>query len=481
MIDFINKAKFDKNAAILFCTEEQVKSKKYNFTDEDIKKQLQVAVTNKVFDGSAGQNIAFFHKNTYVIAIGCGGAKDISLSQIRTSLRSAILKKKKKNLKNIEILPQVQSDEVIHAIIEGVLLGSYRWTKYKTDKAEQPVIQKFLIQGTKKKFYEEIIKICEGTNLARDLVNENADVATSSFLEATIKKITKGQKNISLEILNKKELKAKGLGLHLAVNQGSENEPKLIIVKYTGAAKSAKYTALIGKGMTYDTGGLNLKPTGSIETMKMDMGGAAAVIGTLQSVLSLKLKKNILFVCGIAENVTDARSYKPGDVLTGYAGKTVEVANTDAEGRLVLADAISYTVRNYKPEKIIDIATLTGACIVALGYDYTALVTTDDKFARNLVHSSNITDDRVWRLPNYPELKKSVSSKIADIRNLGFPRGAGGTITAAEFLRQFTEDTTWAHLDIAGTSFVDGDSRAYFGHGGTGAGVRLLTHYLQQH
>ncbi|MCA9406817.1 MAG: hypothetical protein KC684_09775, partial [Candidatus Omnitrophica bacterium] len=189
MIDFINKAKFDKNAVILFCTEEQVKSKKYNFTDEDIKKQLQVAVTNKVFDGSSGQNIAFFHKNTYVIAVGCGGAKDISLSQIRTSLRSTILSPKLKNLKNIEILPQVQSDEVIHAIIEGVLLGSYRWTKYKTDKAEQPVIQKFFIQGTKKKFYEEIIKICEGTNLARDLVNENADVATSSFLEATIKKI----------------------------------------------------------------------------------------------------------------------------------------------------------------------------------------------------------------------------------------------------------------------------------------------------
>jgi leucyl aminopeptidase len=315
--------------------------------------------------------------------------------------------------------------------------------------------------------------------LARDLVNDNADVVNSAFLEKTIKEIVKGIKNVSIEILNKKELKSKGLGLHLAVNQGSKNEPKLIIVKYKGNAQSKDYTALVGKGMTFDTGGLNLKPTGAIETMKMDMGGAAAVIGTLKNIVTLKPKKNVLFACGIAENVTGSLSYKPGDVITGYAGKSVEVANTDAEGRLVLADAISYLVKNYKPERIIDIATLTGACIVALGYEYTGLVTTDDDFSRKLVHASNATDDRVWRLPSYPELKDAVKSQIADIRNLGLPKGAAGTLTAAEFLRQFTEGTTWAHLDIAGTSYVDNGGRAYFGHGATGASVRLLTYYLQ--
>jgi leucyl aminopeptidase len=291
--------------------------------------------------------------------------------------------------------------------------------------------------------------------------------------------LVRGKKHISIETLNKKQMQAKKLGLHLAVNQGSNKEPKLIIVKYNGAAHNSNYTAFIGKGMTFDTGGINLKPSGSIETMRIDMSGAAAVVGTLQNAIALNLKKNVLFVVGLAENAIGSRAYNPGDVICGYAGKTVEVANTDAEGRLVLADAIAYVVKNYKPARLIDIATLTGACVVALGHDYTGLMTNDDKFSRQLVRSSNETDDRVWRLPIYPELKKSVESKIADIRNLGYPKGAAGTITAAEFLHQFTEGTTWAHLDIAGTAFDDGQGKWYFGHGATGAGVRLITYYLQ--
>jgi len=274
-------------------------------------------------------------------------------------------------------------------------------------------------------------------------------------------------------------MKAKKLGLHLAVNQGSNKEPKLIIVKYNGSSKKGDYTAFIGKGMTFDTGGINLKPSGHIETMRMDMSGAAAVVGTLKNAIALNLKKNILFVVSLAENAIGSSAFKPGDVIRGYSGKTVEIGNTDAEGRLVLADAISYIVKNYKPARLIDIATLTGACVVALGHDYTGLMTTDDKFSRFLVRSSNNTDDRVWRLPIFPELKKSVESKIADIRNLGYPKGAAGTITAAEFLHQFTEGTTWAHLDIAGTAFDEGQGRLYFGHGATGAGVRLVTHYLK--
>jgi leucyl aminopeptidase len=267
----------------------------------------------------------------------------------------------------------------------------------------------------------------------------------------------------------------------LAVNQGSNKEPKLIIVKYHGAVNRDNYTAIIGKGMTYDTGGLNIKPTGSMETMRCDMSGAAAVIGILQNTVSLGLRKNVLFVVGLAENAIGPAAYKPGDVFRGYSGKTVEIMNTDAEGRLVLADAISYVVKNYKPARLIDIATLTGAVVVALGNDYTGLVTTDDELSRKLVRISNETDDRVWRLPNYPEIKDAVRSKIADIRNTGWSKGAGGTVTAAEFLRQFTEGTQWAHLDIAGTAFVDGESRWYYSHGATGAAVRLLTHFIKQH
>jgi leucyl aminopeptidase len=265
----------------------------------------------------------------------------------------------------------------------------------------------------------------------------------------------------------------------LAVNQGSRKEPKLIIVKYQGAGSKEKYTALIGKGVTFDTGGLNLKPTGSMETMRMDMSGTAAVIGTLKNTIALGLKKNVLFVCAVAENAIGSGSFKPGDVFRAYNGKTVEVNNTDAEGRLVLADAIAYVVKNYKPEQIIDIATLTGACVVALGHDYSGLISTNDKLAKQLVDSSKHTDDRVWRLPIYPEMKDSVKSNYADIRNTGFPKGAAGASTAAEFLRQFTDDTPWAHLDIAGTAYAEGSGRMYYGFGATGAGVRLLTDYLK--
>jgi leucyl aminopeptidase len=304
---------------------------------------------------------------------------------------------------------------------------------------------------------------------------------TSEYIEKVIRQLTSGKKNISLEILNRKELKAKGLNLHLAVNQASPKEPKLIIVKYQGGATGDPYTALVGKGITFDTGGLNIKPTGSMETMRTDMSGAAAVVGILKNVLALGVKKNIIFVCTLAENAIGSASYKPGDVFVSYSDKTVEIGNTDAEGRLVLADAISYLIKNYKPERLIDLATLTGACVVALGYDYAALVTKDDEFSRQLVHSSNETDDRIWRLPIYPELKEAVKSQVADIKNVGFPKGAAGTLTAAEFLHQFTEGTKWAHLDIAGTAFVDGQSRLYYGHGATGFGVRLLTHFVRNY
>ena len=228
--------------------------------------------------------------------------------------------------------------------------------------------------------------------------------------------------------------------------------------------------------MTFDTGGLNLKTSGNIETMKTDMSGAAAVCGILKNVLTLGIKKNLLFVLGIAENSIGSCAYKPGDVITGYAGKSVEIGNTDAEGRLVLADTFAYMVKNYKPDRMIDLATLTGACVVALGFDYSGLFSNNDELARQLLEASHVTDDRAWRLPVYPELKEYIKSPIADLKNTSSVKG-GGANTAAEFLHQFTQGTTWAHLDIAGSAYTEA-GRMYYGHGATGVGVRLLTHYL---
>lgn len=481
MITFRSSAKFDKQATIILVEQDQLQKKSFSFKDKEVLDNIQSISKTDQFTAENGQIFPFTMGKTVIVLVGIGKQNKLSLTALRISVKNTLQSSYLRKIKTVEIIPHAQTDAVNKAVIEGVLIGTYVWNKYKTKaKDDKSVDQKSIVlAAAKNKELENAIKICEGTNLARDLVNENADVATSSHIEKVIKGLIKGKKNVSVEILNKKELKTKGLGLHLAVNQGSINEPKLVIVKYSGGNPKDGYTALVGKGMTFDTGGLNLKPTNSIETMRMDMSGTATVVGTLKNVLSLNLKKNIIFACGLAENVTSARAYKPGDVIKGYAGKTVEVLNTDAEGRLVLADAISYIVKNYKPARLIDIATLTGACVVALGLDYTGLVTDDDLFSRQLIRSSNETDDRVWRLPMYPELKNSVKSKIADISNLGAPRGAGGTITAAEFLRQFATGTKWAHLDIAGTAFVDGLRRMYFGHGATGSGVRLLTHFLQ--
>ena len=411
--------------------------------------------------------------------LGLGKMDKLSLTDLRVQVRKAFISSYLKQAKTVEIIPHSKDAGAIIAIIEGVAIGSYVWDKYKSkDKNDKTVKDKQVnIAVEPKKIFTDVVTICQGVNLTRDLVNDNADTITSEYIEKTVKGLIKGKKNITVEILNRKELKAKGLHLHLAVNQASNKEPKLVIVRYAGGNKTEGYTAIIGKGMTFDTGGLNLKPSGGIETMKIDMAGAAAVCGTLKNVLALGIKKNLLFVLGIAENSIGSAAYKPGDVITGYAGKSVEIGNTDAEGRLVLADAFAYVVRNYKPIKMIDLATLTGACVVALGFDYTGLFSNCDEFARQLIDSSKATDDRAWRLPIYPELKEHIKSPIADLKNTSNIKG-GGASTAAEFLHQFTEGTTWAHLDIAGSSYTEGSGRMYYGFGATGAGVRLLTHYL---
>ena len=480
MITFKERPEFNKQAALILLDQEQLKKGEFPFHHPPLRKEIERLRTIGQFHAEKDQFFPLILNKTLILLAGLGKKEDFSLAALRITVRKTLLSSYLKKIKEVEILPSDAKDSTIQAVIEGILLGTYAWEKYKTKpKDDQDMNERnFFLIAAKKKLFEDTIQICKGTNFTRDLINDNADTVTSEYLEKTIRSLIKGRKNISLAVLNEKEMKAKGLNLHLAVNQGSRYEPKLIIVKYSGGSENNGCTALVGKGITFDTGGLNLKPSGSMETMRTDMSGAAAVAGILKNTLALNLKKNVIFALTLAENAIGSGAYKPGDVIRSYSGKTVEIGNTDAEGRLVLADTISYLIKNYKPARIIDVATLTGACVVALGNDYSGLVTKDDQFSRQLVRASNETDDRIWRLPIYPELKDSVKSKIADIRNLGFSKGAAGAITAAEFLHQFTEGTLWAHLDIAGTAFVEGAGRMYFGHGATGAGVRLLTNYL---
>lgn len=484
---FTAKAKFDKPAVILFVDQTKLKQKEIHAVTGSLRNNILALAQAGGLTGGEGELFPIFLDNRTIVAAGLGKPSQNSvtaLTSLRIAARKTILSPFLNKSKEIEIIPPDDRDTTIQATIEGILIGGYSWKKYltkdKEDKSVKFEDKKFYVAAPKKKLFEDTITICEGVNLTRDLINDNADVVTSEFLEGTIKKIVKGNKHVRLEILNEKELKAKGLNLHLAVNQGSPKEPKLIIIRYKGGNPKDPYTAFVGKGITFDTGGLNLKPTGSIETMRSDMSGAAAVIGTLKNTIALNLRKNILFVTAIAENAVGSRSFKPGDVIKGYSGKTVEIGNTDAEGRLVLADAIAYVIKNYKPNRLIDIATLTGACVVALGHDYSGLISTDEELAAALLKSAQETDDRLWRLPSYPEIKNYVKSQYADLKNIGTQKGVAGACTAAEFLRQFADGTKWAHLDIAGTAFSEGQGRMYFGYGATGAGVRLLTEYLRK-
>lgn len=480
MLTLQSTAKFNQKVAIVLLTKDQLKNREFNFNNAPLREAVARLFQAGQFTGGSAEIFPVAVGKCLVILVGLGEQNKLSLTELRIRVRTALRSTYLSKVESLECIPHDNQSDSVIAAIEGVLLGGYEWNKYlSAAKKDIPIAEKNIVLiAPSKPAFEEAIAICEGVNSARDLVNENADIVTAEYIEKNIKDLIKGRKNISVEILGRKEMKQKGLGLHLAVNQGSVNEPKLVIVRYTGAPDRSDYTALVGKGMTFDTGGLNLKPTGSIESMRCDMSGAATVVGVLKNVLNLQLKRNVIFAVGLAENSIDAASYKPGDVFRGYAGKTVEIGNTDAEGRLVLADAISYVVKNYKPNRIIDIATLTGACVVALGHDYTGLISNDQDLAQKLLRWAQETDDRSWQLPNYPEIKEQVKSRIADLYNIGTIRGAGGACTAAEFLRQFTEDTPWAHLDIAGTAFVSAEGRMYFGHGATGAGVRLLTHYL---
>ncbi len=464
---------------LVFC----IQGKPIELPDIELQKLAQATVQAQFFQGKDGEILPVIQGDKVAMLVGLGDKPEaVSLRKLGTLAKSALKTKPLTPFKPIAILPALDTPETVRALVDGAKLGLYQWKKYITPSAETVNYEEgeITILTQHGALVESISRIADGVNLARNLANENADLADSVFLEKRILEIVGTDPRCAIQVLNRTDLYEEGLHLHLAVNQGSSKEPKLIIVTYRGGKESEPFVALIGKGITFDTGGLNLKPTGSMETMRMDMSGTAAVIGCLYNAIQLNLACNVYFVCAIAENAIGSKSYRPGDVIPSYCGKTVEIANTDAEGRLVLADANSYLAKNFKPESIINIATLTGAVVIALGYEYTGLMSSDRRLADRLIRAAQITDDRVWELPIYPALKEHVKSKVADIKNTGESRCAG-TLSGGEFLRQFaqceSEELKWAHLDIAGTAKPAKDI-GFFDTGATGSSVRLLTQFL---
>ena len=297
------------------------------------------------------------------------------------------------------------------------------------------------------------------------------NICHPSYLAEQAKELAKAHKNLKVDILDEKKLQALGAGAFLAVAQGSDQPPRMIVMQYNGGKKGEKPHALVGKGITFDTGGISIKPAAGMDEMKYDMGGAASVFGTLRAVLELQLPINLVCLLACAENMPSGGATRPGDIVTTMSGQTVEILNTDAEGRLVLCDTLTYAER-FKPQSVIDIATLTGACIVALGSNVSGLMGNDDDLVNQILAAGRQADDRAWQLPLYDEYQEQLDSPFADIANIGGPKA--GTITAGCFLSRFTKAYKWAHLDIAGTAWVSGGKDK----GATGRPVPLLMQYL---
>ena len=451
-----------------------------------IKKALQL----KEFNGKKDEAITLYDvpdiKVQRVILQGLGKLEKIDREALRSMAGKTVKSCIKKELTDLWFaVPdpsklKMEMSTILEAMQEGAYLGNHLFQKFKVEGKKEALKQihfRITEQVTPKmrQLSARVAALCEGTTQARDWVNTPSNEKTPEKLTRSIVNLAKKQ-GLKVQVLNETQLKQKKLGALLAVAAGSESKPALVMLEHRvpGAKKTL---ALVGKGVTFDSGGLNIKTGSSISDMKSDMSGAAAVAASLIAAARLKTKTNLIGVIPIVENMPSGQATRPGDIIRSYAGKTIEIGNTDAEGRLILIDAISYVIKRYKPQMIVDLATLTGACVVALGDKIAGVCSNDDELAAAIIASGEKTHERCWRMPLPEDYKELLKSDFADMNNMSSSR-AGGAITAALFLSEFAADTRWAHIDIAGPAYLKTES-AYCGPGGTGFGVRLLGEMLK--
>lgn len=364
----------------------------------------------------------------------------------------------------------------------GALLRSYRFDKYRTTLADdkKPSVKKVTVQTAAKgakKAWERLEKIADGIFLTRDVVSEPPNVIYPETLADRCVELEK--LGLEVEVLDEKKMKKLGMGALLGVGQGSSQPPRLVVMKWNGGNKGDAPVAFVGKGITFDTGGISIKPAANMDEMKWDMGGSGTVIGLMAALAGRKAKVNVVGVVALAENMPDGNAQRPGDIVTTMSGQTIEVLNTDAEGRLVLADALWYTQDQFKPQFMVNLATLTGAIIVSLGNEHAGLFSNNDDLAAKLTESGLATGEKLWRMPLSPAYDKDIDSDVADVKNIGRPMTAG-SIIGAQFLQRFVNGTPWAHLDIAGTAWSK-ENKGVVPKGATAFGVRLLDHLVATH
>ena len=412
-----------------------------------------------------------------VLVVGLGKRGELDAERARVAAAIAAKEAAKLSATSIGwVLPGSEDDATLaEGLVTGTILGAYRFDRFKGKDPDEPVPTALdsltLLASEGVAAAVETARVCaEAQNRARDLQSLPSNVATPSFLAERAEEIGAAHDALSVEVLGREEISAKGMGGLVAVSQGSAEEPKLIVLRYSGGG-SGKTLGLVGKGVTFDTGGISLKSAPGMQEMKMDMSGAAAVIETVGAIAELGLEIELIAVVPCTENMPSGTAIKPGDIVTQYNGTTVEINNTDAEGRLILGDALAYAVE-LGADRLVDIATLTGAVMIALGSTHAAVISNDDELAAAIERVGRETGELVWRLPLHPEYKALMKGTVADLTNAA-PKRKAGTISAASFLEEFVGETPWAHLDIAGTAWDVG--RPYTGNDASGYGVRLLT------
>lgn len=458
----------------------------FGWLGNDALKAIESHVKERKFKGGAGDKLSLsFVVGRQVVQLalfGWTGTKSTAafdrIELFRKLGSAAVEEAIRTKCQRISIFPgelDLGSFEASSAFVEGAVLSTYGFYKYKKASDERKIINEVdLVGGTfsaEGVFFGEVG--ASATMRARDLVNLSPVDCPPSRIVSEARSVARERK-LKITVFDKKRLEQMGSNLHLAVSKGSDEPPFLVKLEYR-PKKARKTIALVGKGVTFDSGGLSIKPASGMETMKCDMSGAAAVLGAIEAAARLKLDVTVRAYLPLTENMINGKATRPGDVVKSRAGKTVEILNTDAEGRLILADALSVAIDD-KCDFVIDVATLTGACVVALGPDIAGLFSTDDKLAEVIAESAAGAGERVWRMPLPPHYLELTKSSIADLKNTGGREG--GAITAALFLKEFVDDTPWAHLDIAGPAFTSGKG-GYIKKGGVGFGVRTLIRTLQ--
>lgn len=454
----------------------------YKGIDAPLKGLIRRVISSGEFQGKLNQ-ISLVHtvnmiKPDRILLAGLGKKEEVNAEKIRHAGGKAVsylcalgFKDISLSLRHLDALRQSPL-----SFMEGGLLSLYKFTKYRQDKEDAVRIERFTLIGKpRKSFFNEVSRLVatvSAVNFARDLVNTPANDMTPTALAKTARRMAKGK--VSLKVLERKDAEREGMGAYLSVARGSVEPPKFIVLKYRGGNGSP--IALIGKSITFDSGGISIKPGEGMEKMKYDMAGGAVVLAVIKAAAEIRLPVNLMGVLPATENLPSGSASKPGDIVRSMSGKTVEIISTDAEGRLVLADAIGY-VKKFRPRGIIDVATLTGACSVALGNEAIAMMGNDSGLMERLKAAGEETYERVWQMPLYDEYLDYIKSDVADLKNSGGKTGS--LVTAGYFLKEFVGDTPWVHLDIAGTAWTEKD-RPYIGKGPTGVGVRLLLNFLKE-